>query len=274
MSVDAGNPSTADADQSVISITSARPRSANGRFMRVVPSTHGEVGPGGLPEDRFLDREISWLQFNERVLQLAEDPQMPLLERARFLAIFASNLDEFFMVRVAGLKRRIATGHRGPRAPPAWSRARCWSRSPWSAQELMAMHAAVFQEDVRPALVEEGIVIVRWDELAEGEQDRLHGIFREQVFPVLTPLAVDPAHPFPYISGLSLNLAVVLRQPEDRQGALRPGQGAAAAAPLHPRSSDAGRGLAAGRPLQHPVRPARGHHRRAPGPALPGHGGP
>src|SRR4051794_41641106 len=91
MSVDAGKPPTTEAaEQSVISITSARPRSANGRFMRVVPSTHGEAGPDGLPEDRFLDREISWLQFNERVLQLAADPQLPLLERARFLAIFRS----------------------------------------------------------------------------------------------------------------------------------------------------------------------------------------
>ena len=213
MSVDAGNPSTADADQSVISITSARPRSANGRFMRVVPSTHGEVGPGGLPEDRFLDREISWLQFNERVLQLASDPQMPLLERARYLAIFASNLDEFFMVRVAGLKRRIATGI-AVRSASGLEPREVLEQITLVSQELMAMHAAVFEEDVRPALVEEGIVIVRWDELAEGEQVALHGMFRESVFPVLTPLAVDPAHPFPYISGLSLNLAVVLVNPK------------------------------------------------------------
>ena len=212
--MDAGNPPTADAaDQSVISITSARPRSANGRFMRVVPSTHGEVGPGGLPEDRFLDREISWLQFNERVLQLASDPQMPLLERARYLAIFASNLDEFFMVRVAGLKRRIATGI-AVRSASGLEPREVLEQITLVSQELMAMHAAVFEEDVRPALVEEGIVIVRWDELAEGEQVALHGMFRESVFPVLTPLAVDPAHPFPYISGLSLNLAVVLVNPK------------------------------------------------------------
>ncbi len=130
--MDAGNPSTADAaDQSVISITSARPRSANGRFMRVVPSTHGEAGPDGLPEDRFLDREISWLQFNERVLQLASDPQLPLLERARYLAIFASNLDEFFMVRVAGLKRRIATGI-AVRSASGLEPREVLRRSPWS----------------------------------------------------------------------------------------------------------------------------------------------
>jgi polyphosphate kinase len=214
MSVDAGNPQAAEgADQSVISITSARPRSANGRFMRVVPSTHGEAGPDGLPEDRFLDREISWLQFNERVLQLASDPQLPLLERARYLAIFASNLDEFFMVRVAGLKRRIATGI-AVRSASGLEPREVLEQITLVSQELMAMHATVFEEDVRPALVEEGIVIVRWDQLAEGEQDALHGMFREAVFPVLTPLAVDPAHPFPYISGLSLNLAVVLVNPK------------------------------------------------------------
>jgi polyphosphate kinase len=214
MSVDAGNPQAAEgADQSVISITSARPRSANGRFMRVVPSTHGEAGPDGLPEDRFLDREISWLQFNERVLQLASDPQLPLLERARYLAIFASNLDEFFMVRVAGLKRRIATGI-AVRSASGLEPREVLEQITLVSQELMAMHATVFEEDVRPALVDEGIVIVRWDQLAEGEQDALHGMFREAVFPVLTPLAVDPAHPFPYISGLSLNLAVVLVNPK------------------------------------------------------------
>ncbi len=214
MSVDPGKSPTADpAEQSVISIASARPRSANGRFMRVVPSTHGEAGPDGLPEDRFLDREISWLQFNERVLQLASDPQLPLLERARYLAIFASNLDEFFMVRVAGLKRRIATGI-AVRSASGLEPREVLEEITLVAQELMAMHATVFEEDVRPALIEEGIVISRWDQLAEGEQEALHGMFRESVFPVLTPLAVDPAHPFPYISGLSLNLAVVLVNPK------------------------------------------------------------
>jgi hypothetical protein len=197
MSVDAGKPPTTDtAEQSVISITSARPRSANGRFMRVLPSTHGEAGPDGLPEDRFLDREISWLQFNERVLQLASDPQLPLLERARYLAIFASNLDEFFMVRVAGLKRRIATGI-AVRSASGLEPREVLEQITLVSQELMAMHATVFEEDVRPALVDEGIVIVRWDQLAEVEQETLHGMFRESVFPVLTPLAVDPPPPVP-----------------------------------------------------------------------------
>ncbi|GAB3681865.1 RNA degradosome polyphosphate kinase [Angustibacter aerolatus] len=160
--------------------------------------------------ERFLDRETSWLQFNQRVLQLAEDDTLPLLERARFLAIFASNLDEFFMVRVAGLKRRIATGMAVRTASGLQPREQLEAIGAL-AHELSDRHARVFQDAVRPLLASEGITVVRWDELAQHEQDRLHEMFRDQVFPVLTPLAVDPAHPFPYISGLSLNLAVVIR---------------------------------------------------------------
>ncbi len=165
-----------------------------------------------LPEDRFLDREISWLAFNQRVLELAEDPELPLLERVRFLAIFASNLDEFFMVRVAGLKRRIATGIAVTAASGQSPRAVLEAISE-EAHTLMARHATVFADHVQPALAGEGITLVRWDDLGESEQDRLRKFFRRQIFPVLTPLAVDPAHPFPYISGLSLNLAVVLSNP-------------------------------------------------------------
>ncbi len=165
-----------------------------------------------LPPNRFLDRELSWLAFNHRVLELARDEKLPLLERARFLAIFASNLDEFFMVRVAGLKRRIATGLAVTAASglePRQLQAAISTR----AHELQALHAAVFRDEVAPALAENGIHLVQWTDLAPEEQERLRGVFRDQVFPVLTPLAVDPAHPFPYISGLSLNLAVVLRNP-------------------------------------------------------------
>ncbi|WP_425831272.1 RNA degradosome polyphosphate kinase [Streptomyces fractus] len=165
-----------------------------------------------LPQGRFLDRERSWLAFNERVLELAEDPTTPLLERANFLAIFASNLDEFFMVRVAGLKRRIATGVATRSASGLQPREvleLIWNRS----RELMARHAACYQDEVAPALADEGVHIVRWTELTEKEQARLYTLFMQQIFPVLTPLAVDPAHPFPYISGLSLNLAVVVSNP-------------------------------------------------------------
>ncbi|WP_084626497.1 RNA degradosome polyphosphate kinase [Demequina aurantiaca] len=166
-----------------------------------------------LPEDRFLDRELSWLAFNERVLELAEDPETPLLERARFLAIFASNLDEFFMVRVAGLKRRIAAGFAVPSAT-GMSPSRLVEALTEHAHILMDRHADVFEEQIVPALFEEGIHLVRYDELEDSEQERLRKLYRSDIFPVLTPLAVDPAHPFPYISGLSLNLAVELRDPE------------------------------------------------------------
>ena len=172
---------------------------------------------GPAPETRFLDREISWLRFNERVLELAQDAdQVPLLERARFLAIFASNLDEFYMVRVAGLRRRLATGVATTSAsglPPREVLRRILAET----RELMARHAGVFQEELRPELAAVGINIIRWAELDAEEREKLFQLFRYQLFPVLTPLAVDPAHPFPYISGLSLNLAVSLRDPDTGQ---------------------------------------------------------
>jgi polyphosphate kinase len=164
-------------------------------------------------DDRFLDREISWLRFNHRVLELAENPDIPLLERARFLAIFTSNLDEFFMVRVAGLKRRIAAGVAVRSASglmPKEVLKQIWAE----AAVLMARHAQVFQQQLIPALAGEGIELVRWEDLDRDEQRHCKKIFKERVFPVLTPLAVDPAHPFPYISGRSLNLAVLVANPK------------------------------------------------------------
>jgi polyphosphate kinase len=207
---DAAMPGSSDPESSLIS---ARPRSSNGQFIRVVRADNPPVDLESLPQDRFLEREISWLQFNERVLQLAADTSVPLLERARYLSIFASNLDEFFMVRVAGLKRRIATGL-AVRSASGLEPREVFDEISVVAHKLMAIHANLFEGQVRPALIAEGITIVRWDELSEGEQKGLHGMFRDQIFPVLTPLAVDPAHPFPYISGLSLNLAVLLVNPK------------------------------------------------------------
>ncbi len=195
-----------------VSIASAQPRASNGRFMRVVHAT-SQLDESGLPGDRFLDREISWLQFNERVLQLAADESVPLLERARFLAIFTSNLDEFFMVRVAGLKRRVATGL-AIRSASGLEPREVLEQISLVAHELQSMQSQVYKDKVQPALEDEGISIVRWDELSGSEQDLLTELFADRVFPVLTPLAVDPAHPFPYISGLSLNLAVVLVNPK------------------------------------------------------------
>lgn len=171
------------------------------------------VDDGTLPLDRYLDRELSWLAFNQRVLELAEDPDLPLLERANFLAIFASNLDEFFMVRVAGLKRRIATGLAVPtnvgRAP-----ADVLADVSAKAHELQERHARVFRESVKPALDDAGIHIETWADLGESDRERVDEIFSAQIFPVLMPLAVDPAHPFPYISGLSLNLSIRVRSPK------------------------------------------------------------
>ncbi|MFI6515122.1 RNA degradosome polyphosphate kinase [Spirillospora sp. NPDC050679] len=166
-----------------------------------------------LPDDRFLDREESWLRFNQRVLELAEDPGLPLLERVRFLSIFASNLDEFFMVRVAGLARRMATGLAVQSASGRQPR-EVLARTAAVAHELMLRHAAAFHDDLCPALAKEGIDILRWENLAETEQESLRRLFRDRIYPVLTPLVVDSAHPFPYISGLSLNLAVIVRDPE------------------------------------------------------------
>ncbi|MDK7230000.1 RNA degradosome polyphosphate kinase [Pauljensenia sp. UMB1177] len=170
----------------------------------------GENKP--LPKGRFADREISWMAFNQRVLEQSEDPTLPLLERAWFTAIFSSNLDEFYMVRVAGLKRRIAAGiaKKGaselePRQVLEGIQAR--------TQELTARQARAFQDDILPALAEQGIRLARWDDVSEDQRAQLTRYFRRQIFPVLTPLAVDPSHPFPYISGLSLNLAVVVRNP-------------------------------------------------------------
>ncbi|NYF17566.1 polyphosphate kinase [Microbacterium sp. AK009] len=163
-----------------------------------------------LPDDRYLDRELSWLAFNQRVLELAEDPSLPTLERANFLAIFASNLDEFFMVRVAGLKRRILTGLAVPtnvgRAPQE-----VLADISSAAHALQLRHADAWTSVVRPQLAEKGIEILSYDDLTQDERTGLYDFFQAQVFPVLMPLAVDPAHPFPYISGLSLNLAIRIR---------------------------------------------------------------
>ncbi|MGH8774999.1 MAG: RNA degradosome polyphosphate kinase [Jiangellaceae bacterium] len=163
-------------------------------------------------EARYLDRELSWLAFNTRVLELAEDVEQPLLERVRFLAIFSSNLDEFFMVRVAGLKRRIAAGVAVPTISGLLPR-EVHEGTLARSRELMTRQATCFHDDILPTLVKEGIEISRWDDLDDADHARLHALFGERIFPVLTPLAVDPAHPFPYISGLSLNLAVVVRNP-------------------------------------------------------------
>mgnify|MGYP000504811513 FL=1 len=171
-----------------------------------------QAGEEPLPNDRFFDRELSWLKFNKRVLELAQDEDLPIIERASFAAIFANNLDEFFMVRVAGLKRRIDTGIAVTAASGLSPRQQLRAISE-QAHRLQDEHAHYMIDHILPDLAKEQIVLLSWDKLTAAEQERLSRYYRQQVFPVLTPLAVDPAHPFPYISGGSINLAVIVENP-------------------------------------------------------------
>ena len=165
---------------------------------------------------RYIERDASWLDFNRRVLDLAKQPAIPTLERARYLSIFASNLDEFFMVRVAGLKRRLATGV-AVKTASGYEPKEILKNVLSTVRELTAEHATYFKEIVKPLLFDEGIELVQWKDLTEDEIEYLNQIFVDRVFPVLTPLSVDPSHPFPYISGLSLNLAILVNNPESNE---------------------------------------------------------
>src|SRR5437868_137447 len=164
------------------------------------------------PEQQLLNRELSWLDFNGRVLALADDTSTPLLERAKFLAIFSQNLDEFFQVRVAGLKEQVIAGV-GPTAPDGRSPAQQLLDLRLRVEELTVRQEQIFLEEVAPALADVGVRFSAWEELDEDDHKFLVETFEQRIFPVLTPLAVDPGHPFPYISNLSLNLAVSLRDP-------------------------------------------------------------
>ena len=166
--------------------------------------------------ERFLNREVSWLDFNGRVLALGEDPSMPLLERAKFLAIFATNLDEFYQVRVAGLKRQLEAGV-ATRSPDGLGPREQLGLIAEKVRNLSARHARAFLDDVMPALTKEGVEILRWKDLDDDQRRELARLFASTIFPVVTPLAVDPAHPFPYISNLSLSLAVLVRDPSTQK---------------------------------------------------------
>ena len=166
------------------------------------------------PGERLLNRELSWLEFNARVLALAEDEDRPVLERAKFLAIFSTNLDEFVQVRVSGLQEQVAAGARG-RTPDGMNPLDQLRAIRLRTDELMSRQASAFTKGIGPALADVGIVFSGWDELDDDDRVYLVDVFDNQIFPVLTPLAVDPAHPFPYISNLSLNLAVLVRDPEN-----------------------------------------------------------
>jgi polyphosphate kinase len=160
-----------------------------------------------------IDRELSWLAFNQRVLELAEDRNIPLLERVRFLTIFSSNLDEFFMVRVASVLGKIELGKTAANSAGLTPKELLESIS-IKTKELSIRHAKLFKNELLPQLNKHGIEIISWDQLTETERIYVTKLFSDRIFPVLTPLAVDPSHPFPYISGLSLNLAVMVRNPD------------------------------------------------------------
>jgi polyphosphate kinase len=162
--------------------------------------------------ERYINRELSWLDFNARVLRHAEDGRTPLLERAKFLAIFSENLDEFFQVRVAGLKDQAAAGvtaTSADRTSPADQLRAIRSK----VEDLLVRQSRAFRDDVVPALAANGIILSNWEQLDDDDRAALVEEFEQRIFPVLTPLAVDPGHPFPYISNLSLNLAVSVRDP-------------------------------------------------------------
>jgi len=165
---------------------------------------------------RYLNRELSRLDYDERVLAMAEDPRLPVLERVRFLAIFSQNLDDFFQVRVAGLKEQVLAAV-AVASPDGMSPLEQLKLIRSRVEGLVARQMSLFNGAIVPALADAGITLVRGDEVTKRELSQLHTVFRQQIFPVLTPLAVDPGHPFPYISHLSLNLAVMVRDPQRHQ---------------------------------------------------------
>ncbi|HEX3621757.1 MAG TPA: RNA degradosome polyphosphate kinase, partial [Acidimicrobiales bacterium] len=173
---------------------------------------HGQSDDGAV-QPRYINRELAWLDFNTRVLALAEDPSVPLLERAKFLAIFSGNLDEFFQVRVASLHDKHAAGL-GATSPDGLTPTEQLLAIRPRVEEMIARQTRAFLDDIVPALAAAGVVLSEWAALDDDDRAYLVDVFDNRIFPVLTPLAVDPGHPFPYISNLSLNLAVTVRDPD------------------------------------------------------------
>jgi polyphosphate kinase len=168
-------------------------------------------------DDRFINRELSWLGFNDRVLQLAAEPGIPLLERAKFCAITTTNLDEFFQVRVAALKDQVAAGLEEP-GPDGRTPSHLLAAISEKAAELVARQESIYLEDLVPALDSAGVAIVKWQDLDRPERKTLQEVYEQRIFPVLTPLAVDPSHPFPYISNLALSIAAMVADPDPETG--------------------------------------------------------
>jgi polyphosphate kinase len=172
------------------------------------------VGGDDHNSSRFLNREMSWLAFNGRVLALADDERIPLLDRLRFVAIFSGNLDEFFQVRVAGLSDQVEAGVTSQTADGRGPQEQLDAIASITRQQTERAQA-LWHDELRPRLERAGVTIVDWPALDLADQQHFTALFRTRIFPTLTPLAVDPGHPFPYISDLSLNLAVVLTDPHD-----------------------------------------------------------
>ena len=195
----------------------ARPgRDKRDRPQRAVRPTPGSRTwrATGEPSELYFNRELSWLDFNDRVLQLAEDDQIPLLERVKFLAIYASNLDEFFMVRVAGVHDQIDAGVTDP-GSDGLTPTETIDAIADRVRDLERRRCRVFERELEPALAEAGVAIKSCEDCTEQERETAYRRFRSEIFPVLTPLAVGPGRPFPYISNLSLSVAVRLRDHTD-----------------------------------------------------------
>ena len=173
----------------------------------IIDTTELEVSPR-----EFLNRELSWLEFNRRVLHEAIDTQTPLLERVRFLGIFTNNLDEFFMKRVAGLKRQAPSATSA--TPDGMTASEVLATLRKCVLDMLKEQAQCYQKVIRPELAANGIHLLQWNELTDIERDAAQRYFRRNVFPILTPLAVDPGHPFPFISNLSESLGVILKHPD------------------------------------------------------------
>jgi polyphosphate kinase len=193
--------------------TKGKSRAAESATELEGPAETRKTGPQLMGDARFLNRELSRLDFIERVLALAEDESRPPLERAKFLAIFSQNLDEFFQIRVAGLKEQAVAGIRGT-SPDGMSPTDQLDAIRRRAQKLVDRQTAIFSGRVAPQLASGGVRVTNWHDLKKNQREELRQVFEERVYPVLTPLALDPVHPFPYISDLSLNLAVVVRDPK------------------------------------------------------------
>jgi polyphosphate kinase len=184
-------------------------------LVSTAPAPAAPAEPALSPREGLLNRELSWLAFDRRVLALAEDPALPLLERVKFLAIFAGNLDEFFQVRVAGLQAQCAAGISTP-SPDGRTPEEQLREVREEVKLQLRIAGELFEKELRPALAEQGIRVCDWTDLHETARAHLGRIFEREIFPVLTPLAVDPAHPFPHISNLSLSLAVLVQDPATR----------------------------------------------------------